>query len=333
MNKRIFALLMIVACLPLFCGCQLAIPEAGETQRDQLVGVYITINQSLSPVDYDPFEQFMKSDMEKIIDNIGEVVDGIIPDLASREEERIYGELTYWVLTSTSGEKYNRPKYEFPGIDGVQLAAYMFTYDSNGEPRKVMDSYVDEEVEDFNYTINQVGISEITATVYIDSNVAYSGIDRFECVSFYLNPIFQTESGEVYVLPNDASPFNVTQENALGGTTLKISETYTDEYGETQETKVAVTVKLDEPAETVDFIQMDSDNNVLCEDTFASTELPDTFTPRPDTAYIIVEQHSKNSIEHSTYDQDDHFVEVPCSGDSELLSFEGTVIMWPGDEI
>lgn len=316
MNKRIFALLMLVACLPLFCGCQLANPEAGSTQPDQLVGVHITINQDLSMLGVD-MDSFM-------FDNIDSIMNGIIPAYPKQKQERIYGEPMEKVCTDVDGVEYTDQWYEFSDIDGVQLATYLFTdgYDSNGEPIEYRASHVDEEVSDFYYTVDEVGPTEIKGTVYINSNV------KEICV--FLNPVYQTESGEVYLLPGGEG-FNLTENNQ--DATLSISETYTDEYGETRETKVSITFEPAEPCETVTFLQIDSENNVLRKDTFASTEIPDELTPQEDTSYIIVEEYSKNGIERSMYDKDDYFIKVPCFGVRGLLPIKSTTLKWPDSEI
>ena len=133
---------------------------------------------------------------------------------------------------------------------------------------------------------------------------------------FYLNPLYQTEDGTVYLMPGGpgvsgeydgtgivfSSEYWKEEENVEGTTTT------------TAGTTITATLQFRYPAERIRLIQMDRQNRMLDQMEFQPGQAPETLTPAAETAYILVEYCRKDSPESDR--------ELIPKGEEDLYTYE-----------
>lgn len=299
--KRILTIL-IAATLLLTCGCSLAQEPPAEDPilEDRLIGVLITM------------EHLDLFDMEAWLnDNISSVAmgkDNVIHGDTSQYQGRIYAELTEEEWISADGTKRTRPVYKFPEeLKGEALLCPTYT-DEGGE------RYTGSEGSDiFSGTHvhvkgNDAGSSvELTATVYYDplsihqetmNALNEDGTETTEQhICFYHNPIYQTDSGEVYVTSGSGHSYGVGSGVSIYGMngSFSMDQSFsTNLNGKVEEltNSVSVTMESVRYAEKLEILEMSSENKLLRTMEYDPQTFPHELTVGPDTAYVIAETHS-----------------------------------------
>ena len=274
-NKWIYFLLAVSMCMFL-AGCQLAQEEETEPEAgDQLIGGMVTVG-SISTFDV---ESYFNAHPEVLLQN-----DGVsIP----AGQQPIYAA----VETRTLEDGTTQEVYTFPDIEGVvfyDLVAYSpednAVHTTSGPNQGVTDHGVGYHVQDYDWDTG-----DSTRTIEIGATVTYDATQT--PAAFYLNPVYQTEDGKVYLLPDGSG---VSGE--LDGTGLSLaSETRWEERTPeeaaliTEGTSVEVILQFRYPAEKVRLIQMDGQNREVSRIEFVPGEAPEELTPAVETAYILVE--------------------------------------------
>lgn len=312
-NKRIFAVILAL-CLLTLGGCQLAKPEGDAApEPDMLVGAYIT-TEYLDLFDMDAY----------LSDNIDDIVGGgeIEIEDTTAYDGRIYAEPV--VLTETvDGEPFTHTEYVFPELEGMMLASYR-VFDGDSDNMPYWSYTADDGLCD---VCTFIGDNHgITGTVYVDSNGGE--------IEFYINPVYQTESGEIYLMSGGGG--HILDPQTIGTMTTTLSETYTEnDNGEIREVVCDVEITFDTatPAETVVLIQMDENNHELCRNEFAPDEMPEELVPIEGAAYILVEEHGEGGVVRSICQKSDDLpaIEVFQSPDGTICIMHQTLVLWAED--
>ena len=174
------------------------------------------------------------------------------------------------------------------GVAFYDLIAYSpednVVHITSGPNEGVTDHGVATHVQDYDWDTG-----DSTKTIEIDATVTYDATQTPEV--FYLNPIYQTKEGTVYLLPDSSG---VSGE--LDGTELYLaSEPRREETtpeGTTLITAgatVKATIQFCDPAETIRLIQMDQQNREIGRMEFQPGQAPEELTLETETAYILVE--------------------------------------------
>lgn len=270
MNKKAISVCLVLVLLLSLCGCQLAKPEdSNSSEADRFVGVFIT-TEYLDLLDAETaFEEYLKN-------NAGNISDGetITFDI-NTQNNRVYATFVEEPYQDDDGEYHFSNNYEFVGLDGIALAIYQIP---NGE-----ESYVSSSVGDGICDVHMKTGGEdqgISGTIWMVKN---SG----EAI-YYLNPIYQTEDGRVYLVPG--SGLHISSD--VGGRASQKIETNATitENGETYSYTFAAEVFVDfaEPAQTVTIIQMNENDEEVKRETFKTDNLPKQLAPGEDTALFMV---------------------------------------------
>lgn len=256
---------------------------------DRLIGVMLT-KESLHLFD---FESYFN-------DHAADILNGnnIISD-TDGYEERIYAVLTD--VTHTDGETgktVHSKEYAFPDVEGF----YIYTatvQDANGA---------------YTTTVNGGnGLSDITSGSHYKDNgeeqtleaTIYTTADS-DLYTVYANPIYQTESGEVYLVAGTGTTGN-------GGITQTLKETTTftkdgEDYSYTAE--IIIHREEIEAAEQITITQFTADHEQIYSDTYAFPDHTDTVTARAETAYMIVCEETGDAVNYRIVQRSDESFEV-----------------------
>ncbi len=307
MKKRMFVLLaagVLIAGLLTLDGCQLA-REEGAASGDRLIGVYVT-KEYLDLLDMEAY----------LNDHMGQVLGGdsfTIEGDTSAYEGRIYA-----VNDSTDSLE---PNYTFPDLDGVAIYCVEAKDPDRGEscwtsgPGSEAWMHVNYGVEDGQESI------EITADLYVSDQVSHHAM--------YANPMYQTADGRVYLCSGTGASSDLREGGTLSQT---VEETTTlTQNGETKQVRYKVTVSMTAipPAETIRVVQMSQDNEVLAAQDFPADQVPAEFTPDWNTAYLLVESHSGDTVTRELYDREEESFRSYQGSETGFFSWTDTVLHWP----
>ena len=274
-NKWIYFLLAVGMCMFL-AGCQLAQEEPEEAATgDQLIGGVVTVG-SLNSFDA---EAYLEAHPEVLLSNDGASIPA--------DQQPIYAVAE----TRTLEDGTTQEVYTFPDVEGVvfyDLVAYSpednVVHTTSGPNEGVTDHGVGYHVQDYDWDTG-----DSTQTIKIDATVTYDATQTPEV--FYLNPIYQTKEGTVYLLPgapgvsgeSDGTAIHISseiwnEEETVEGTTLT-----------TAGTTVRATFQFRYPAEKIYLVQMDQRDREVSRIEFVPGKAPEELTPAAETAYILVE--------------------------------------------
>lgn len=309
MNKRFISLLFLL--IFLLTGCQLAQPESGGyTEPDRLVGVFVTTEY----LDLFHMDEWLQ-------DNADSLVDGgtVTITNSSAYQGRIYANPVVETVSDSSGDTHITRGYEFPELEGMVLAGYRiaeddYTYQSLDCGEGICEVYNAVRAQDGETVL------ELTGTIFFSHKVG--------TIITYLNPVYQTASGEVYVVSGSGLQFDA----GIGGEasqTVSDSVTTTENgKSKTDSIKIEVKMRCIELAQKIILIQMDSSNNELARTEFLPGELPEEFTPMEDIAYLIVEEYRESGVYRSLHQSTDDYIEIFYSLDDSLCIPQRTTVNW-----
>lgn len=310
MNKKAIIACLLFLLLLNLCGCQLAKPEDGDSSKaDRLVGVFIT-TEYLDILDAEvALEEYLKN-------NAGNISDGeTITFDTNNQHNRVYATFIEEPYQDEDGEYHFSNNYDFSGLEGISLATYQI---QNGE-----ESYYTSSVGDGICDVHMKSGGEdqgISGTIWMAKN---SGE-----VIYYMNPIYQTADGRVYLVPG--SGLHISSD--VGGrASQKIEEkATTTENGETYSYTFSAEVFIDfvEPAQTITIIQMNENDEEIKRETFQVDNLPKQLVPGDDIAYLIVSSQSGDSVTRQINQPGEDQIEVFVQLDKQICIKDYIFVDW-----
>lgn len=315
-NKKNIIFVFAIMLMLLLSGCSLAREDAGEegqVNTDRLVGAFVTT------------EYLSLFDMEAYInDNIDEIMDGgtISAGNNSEYDGRIYATVEKHDSTEPSDWEIR-----FGDIEGICF--FNAKWQNEGEEPFSMLTCGDE-IWDLHQQFNMTDEGEfvsISGTMYALFN------KEMEEITFYLNPVYQTESGELYV----TSGMGHGLTGDIGGSfTTKIEEETT--ITENGETKIyggaaELTVEiLDSAPVEVRFYYMDNDLGILHTEEYATGEVPYSVHAVEGTVCVVVEtEWEDGEITREMYEPEEGettYVEVFYKVSDIMLGKQNTEVIW-----
>lgn len=301
MNRRVF--LVVLICMALMLGgCQLAKEETAAAQPDRLAGVLVTEDY----LDLFDFEAYLTDNAESLMGK-----DTMIsPENSAEYSGRIWAE-------KVEG-KYR--DFVFPGVEGIKLIAYEAVDEETGDEYQASDT--DEGFADVNHHFISTDAEEaveMEGTLYI----AHSPTDTR---TFYINPVYQTEDGRIYVV----SGSGMTSDCEGGGFSQQIEEKReVSENGEVtaERTKVKVNFEYIVPPEKVAIVEMDRENCVVNRTEFAAGDVPDSFSSEAE--YIIVEFIALDgTVTREISGRADEYLHTFREVENGICIKQGTEIIW-----
>lgn len=325
-NKIMFCILVFALLLSL-CGCQLALPEGQEAQRDRLIGCFVTTEH----LDLFDFEAYFNDNAHKLVGGGDITLDGD----TGAYQGRIYAEYYEETLHHDDGSEFKTGGYRFAELEGIACFAPRITEpDGDSYITFMTDKCLDKLHNGVKSMDEETYYTEMSATVYvpIDGESELLGDED----TFYMNPVYQSTDGSVYLTAGNGFRSNSTYPGELMTTTL--SEEYkTTVNGEeiTGGGKVAISIETAYIPELLRIIEMDGSGKVLKLSELTPSALPESYTPQEGTAYIICEavavdaegeyQTARSFIEPEGEDKD-IFVLVPS--ESGWLENSYCEVLW-----
>ena len=275
-RKNYISICLLLAAV-ILCGCSLAVPEA-ETEHgnDQLIGAFITL-EYLDLYDMDSFLQ----------DHASQLVNG---KQFSGADFSGYQQKLYASIDKNGSLSPSDWEVSFPGVEGISFFSPLWT-DENGESYRagVYDSRISEK--DVSYNIFDNGESlHLSGTMYVLPG-AYGEIE------YYLNPVYQTSEGEIYLVSGSGSSTRIVDEISEGEqSSLNYEVKMTKEEGNTETENVTVAIKLAvmyKPVK-ITLCQMDAGHKILEKKTYDPKVVPDQLRVKEETAYILIETEKES---------------------------------------
>lgn len=276
--KRVLTAFLAVLLVISFCGCQLALKDAGGSAgKDKLIGVFVT-REYLDLFDMDGY----------LNDNLQNLSGGEIHVEGNDEkyQGRLYAVLQEITLTSDTGEKSTMQEYVFPGADGISYFAARVPAAEGRE--SYITSGSDEAISDGQLGLNY-GDTEDKIT--LDGTIYLADLSgNYSC---YINPVYQSEDGSVYAVSGDGMEMC---SGAGMSQTLEEKSTVTENgVSKTVISSIKISIETLSPPEKIVLLQMDKDSTILSKAEYNPGELPDTLKPEPATAYILEETYAHDA--------------------------------------
>ena len=280
-KRSISALLAVLFTLSL-SGCQLAQKDTGEDSATaHIIGVFIT-TEYLDLFDAEAYlsDQFVGT-------SIG---DASFSENSDRYDGRYYATLQTITNLHGSDSKTTYYEYQFPELNG-------FSFFSANHPDSVdasvyLSSNYDSAISDIHTSIFVTDAGErVELTGTLNLSMSYTNKQIF------INPVYQTEDGSVYVESGDSFMQGcTTSEGAFMTQTISDTTTTTNNgVSESKGNTVALSIAFLYAPEKIVVIQMDQNNEVVKKSEFIPGTLPETLKPEAATEYIVVETHKKDA--------------------------------------
>lgn len=304
MYKRMLLCCLLAAAL-LLSGCSLARPETQSANRaeDKMVGVLVTREH----LDLFDMERYFQDNAEKI------VTGGTVSEAETQKYRS--------ALFSEWDEASQR--YVFPDVDGY---VYLCT-EQMGET----GTYTNMQNDDVfcggasAIHVTDDGVSyDFSATIYAENNAG--------TLSFYMNPIYQTEDGRVYALTGSGITFS-SDEGSSASTTQTLEQTLSrTENGEKQEYafRCAIKVQLAPRPDQVTLFWMDAENGVRRQQTYAAGTLPKALKA-DGASFLVAVQTAQDGTQSCTLysrEEETQQLETLCGRENGLLSMQYTELDW-----
>ncbi len=237
---------------------------------DKLIGAMIT-KESLHLFD---FESYFNDSANDILNGKNHITD------TDGYTNRIYAELVdKTAINEETGETIHTKEYVFPDTDGW----YLYCATVYEEPNNYVTNIAGEglcDVKSGNHYKDNGEERTMEATLY-----TIRGSDLY---TVYVNPIYQTPTGEVYITEG-------TGIGGAGGLTKTITETVTVEKDDEEISYTGTFIihreEIDTP-QSVTLTQMDENHTPLQTDTYTAGQVPETIVTKAETAYILVTEQS-----------------------------------------
>ena len=202
--------------------------------------------------------------------------------------------------------------YEFP--EGCGLSCFSYDVGEEGqEPYR--SNTISPEID------AHLGFYAGTEMPYRMDAVVYG--TRESDVVICMNPVYQTPDGEVYVLSDKPLSYDVA---TMDGCSATISQTGEDGCTAT------LTIHQVVLPENYVIIEMDEENQPLRQAEFAPGELPETYAPGADAAYLILEARAGEDTTRTVYSPGDESTAMDTYRPGQYgLCIKGyTTIFWEG---
>ena len=291
MNKKVMCVIcLLLAAMMSLSACQLAVPDAE------------------NPGGVEKYDQLMgvlitKGPMKEF-DPLALIEDGEYTEYT--DDSPVYG------TVSEDGRIY-----KFGDIEGTVLVLHevdenCYGFRLSGGP-----------VSDINHSVNAF---EEGAKHKIEGRVWVS--EDAEEVILYMNPIYRTSDGRVYVMSGEGVYFE-----PMGGceyTKSLSGETTRKENGETYifSMRVEITIIAAVPDETVTVIQMNENGEKIKSETFLADNMPEEFTTQAGTAFLLVRCSGGGSDRWETVQPDDEGIHVTQKYDETFCSSHVVPVRW-----
>jgi len=324
-NKMIILLFTVI--LACSAGVSGVIPLAIEEdttdsakQKDRLIGVYVTRDY----INLFDAEQYLQDN----IDDIDDILTGgtiIGTEDAETYTNRLYGvETEIPAVNEETGTSYMYTDFVFPGTEG--FGTYCYRKEEEHGPVSVSAGGTGISDGHTHITTTDYGNNlALTGTIYVSVDAADN--------SFYINPVYQSADGSIYLLPGSGVSFGSNIEGMKHTTTLSEEETITVDGESVVAYSVEVELHVESvlPPETVHILQLDKDSTVLARTEYAADALPKSLTILSGTEYIIAESYSAGNdpvITRQLFQKEDSYMNLICPWEEDICIKKDIRLDW-----
>ncbi len=225
-----------------------------------------------------------------------------------------------------TGETGVVKEYAFKGIEGMSFFAPKMMSPSGSYRSQIVDAPFADVHTHYHVTDEGESIS-LKGTIYMTSGVNFDAL--------YFNPVYQSASGEVYVVSGDAIVgFDGFIPGASMSTTLNEKRTKTvGDSDVTDSTEIEVTVSYKDIPTGVVILQFDGSDQLLSRDEYIPGMMPETLTMRPEAQYAVVEtitvsEDPLSAVTREIYQRRDDALEVFLCREDGLCDKQSYDIDW-----
>lgn len=303
MKRKPFFAIGLALMLFSVTGCQLALEDAGMNGGgDRLVGVFVTKGY------LDRLDMGAYLNDNNLID-LSEDGDIALEVDSKNYQDRLQATLTTRSWIDETGMSNEEREFIFENIDGINFFAATIPATENEE--SYLSSKFDEAISDAYIDIH---IADDADRIELEGTMVIS--PGFLSDALYINPVYQSEDGSVYVTSGSGfATGGMQDEGSIFSQTLEETKTVT---GNAPSKKASILIKISIevmfPAEKVVLMEMAADSTVMKRTEYVPGELPDHLVPEAETQYIIFETHKQNregdiKISRSIHDKNDEGLE------------------------
>lgn len=292
---RRFKYFLLAALLLCLSGCQLAQPEA-QTQADMLVGVMLTPE----PLDLFDWEGYVG-------DRFGQADGEVSAADAADYAQRLYA------------TRVDEGRWQFEGVEGFAFFAASYESESG-----TVSAVQNDGLADGSYAVHERDEGsdcDIAATLYVRPEVRFA---------WYFNPVYQTESGEVYLTAGQGMSFAGDNSPGMSASqTFSGTRSYTGPDGQrTDSTSCAITVEIRALPEQLRIFWMDAENRILRQESWTPDALPDSIDPG-DAAWLLVEEQSGGTVTRTLCQPGDGNLRAWTPGEMDTIQPVDIPVSWP----
>lgn len=282
-------------------GCTLAVPDAGtDGNGDRLIGAFITSEY----LDLYDMESYLNDHASSLMSN---------SSITIGNDSRYEGKLVATV-DKEGAQSSSEWKISFGDIKG-EYVLMPVTTDENGED--MVGNLCSDGVGDpyLNYSVTDDGEEQdISVTIYQQTAKKEK--------TYYVNPVYQTENGDIYAMTgNGYANGTSTEEGNTMATTLTGESTFTAD-GKTKKDTCKVSVQFSNMYKPVRIIiyQMNEANEVLKQAAYSPSAVPDSLKVEAGTAYILEEIRKEDTSGKMVTSRT--ILDLNLSGDEETQYLE-----------
>ncbi len=316
MKNKILAVLcaLLLISLP---GCQLARADAGLSEDEGIQVGALLSQEHLGLFDLagylnDNINSWQKGD---------HVIDGAV----EKYQGRLYADLVYDQIEQTK-------KYVFPEPTGMSF--FSVTIPAEGEFEGYKTAIIDDAISAAHiaYDYKDEGESiTLEGKLYLTPDYAGRII--------YVNPVYQSSDGRVYVLAGDGIMVSKTEfsEGEFMSQTLTDTRTITENgKSSTDMSTIKLTFATMFRPEQIVVMQMDETNKIISRQSFEPGQLPDQLTVEKAAAYLLVETHKNNGsaktvVTREVFDQSTDTLQTWFTRADGICTGQNTELIWPAD--
>lgn len=287
-------------------GCQLANVDAEEVKtKDNLIGIYIT-REHLDLFDMETYFEDHADDFmsEKNI------------EVSNKYNGKVYATANI----TTEEENVETIAFDFDGIKGIAFFAPTIYPTDSTDSYRLFTS--DPEITDRKFTAGNE--TTLEGTLYMDAALDF--------VSFYINPVYQTSEGQVYLMTGSGM-----SSSGAGGLSSTMNETTSETIdGVTKNTAFNVVIHIEprNATEKVIIKQMNDSDEVVVTTTITMGMVPEFVSKDPKTTYIILEDYGYNlegviEIKREIIEKDEVSIACFFMGDDGIAVGEYITILEP----
>lgn len=291
-NKWVIGIFVVIAIFIYgFFGRSLAEKESSaKSQEDRLIGVFVTTTY----LDLFDFEGYMNAHIEDFIENGSQVITD-----QSNYQGRIYATLVEGTV----------PNYEFSDIEGIPMLLATTT-DEEGESYLVHGVTKEGMIDLHLYT----DCSDTGEKNTLEGTIYYTLMQ--ENIVFYVNPVFQTLDGQVYVTSGQGVSTGGVQGEGVAVTHTLESTMEVTEGKKSKTDMISIKLRIESryPVSSLKVICMDENHELIQSTEFSKEAFPTTYEVAKDTAYIVVEETKLREdgspiLARTIYDPEDEFID------------------------